>query len=184
MTIERIGRETYRWFFPQGSTSGTGVKTSGKRRGAALKTAAAAGSAERERPAREANEHRRRRPWTDLSGRGEAPARARERLRGLRGRDVRRSSRETLEERQPDIALVDLELPPSGGVAAVAGLSPLHETRMIVWGFEAPGRRARRGDRGRQGLLAEGDLAGGAHPFAPRSRSAGRRRSRAGSPRS
>jgi two-component system, NarL family, nitrate/nitrite response regulator NarL len=44
---------------------------------------------------------------------------------------------EALEEREPDIALVDLELPPSSGVAAVAGLSPLHETRMIVWGFEA-----------------------------------------------
>ena len=44
---------------------------------------------------------------------------------------------EALEEREHDIALVDLELPPSGGVAAVAGLSPFHETRMIVWGFEA-----------------------------------------------
>ena len=39
---------------------------------------------------------------------------------------------QTLEERAPDIALVDLDLPPSGGVAAVAGLAPLHETRMIV----------------------------------------------------
>jgi len=44
---------------------------------------------------------------------------------------------QTLEERAPDIALVDLDLPPSGGVAAVAGLAPLHETRMIVWGFDA-----------------------------------------------
>ena len=44
---------------------------------------------------------------------------------------------QTLEERQPDIALIDLELPPSGGVAAVAGLAPLYEARMIIWGFEA-----------------------------------------------
>ena len=44
---------------------------------------------------------------------------------------------QTLEERAPDIALVDFDLPPSGGVAAVAGLAPLHETRMIVWGFDA-----------------------------------------------
>jgi DNA-binding NarL/FixJ family response regulator len=43
----------------------------------------------------------------------------------------------TLEERAPDIALIDLELPPSDGVAAVAALAPLYETRMIVWGFEA-----------------------------------------------
>src|SRR6185503_11438396 len=44
---------------------------------------------------------------------------------------------QTLEDRQPDIALIDLELPPSGGVAAVAGLAPLYEARMIIWGFEA-----------------------------------------------
>jgi DNA-binding NarL/FixJ family response regulator len=44
---------------------------------------------------------------------------------------------ETLEEPAPDIALVDLELPPSGGIAAVSGLAPLHETHMIVWAFEA-----------------------------------------------
>jgi DNA-binding NarL/FixJ family response regulator len=44
---------------------------------------------------------------------------------------------ETLEAEAPDIALVDLELPPSGGVGAVAQLLPLHETRMIVWGFDA-----------------------------------------------
>jgi DNA-binding NarL/FixJ family response regulator len=43
----------------------------------------------------------------------------------------------TLEERAPDIALIDLGLPPSGGVSAVAGLAPLYETRMIVWGFDA-----------------------------------------------
>src|SRR6187401_278254 len=45
---------------------------------------------------------------------------------------------QTLAERTPDIALIDLELPPSGGVAAVAGLAPLYETQMILWGFEAP----------------------------------------------
>ncbi len=45
---------------------------------------------------------------------------------------------QTLAERAPDIALIDLELPPSGGVAAVAGLAPLYETQMILWGFEAP----------------------------------------------
>jgi two-component system nitrate/nitrite response regulator NarL len=44
---------------------------------------------------------------------------------------------EILDEQAPDIALIDLELPPSGGVEAVAGLAPLHETRMIVWGFDA-----------------------------------------------
>jgi two-component system nitrate/nitrite response regulator NarL len=44
---------------------------------------------------------------------------------------------QTLEERQPDIALIDLELPPSGGVAAVARLAPHYETHMVVWGFEA-----------------------------------------------
>ena len=44
---------------------------------------------------------------------------------------------QTLEQRTPDIALVDLELPPAGGVAAVAQLAPLYETRMIVWSFEA-----------------------------------------------
>jgi DNA-binding NarL/FixJ family response regulator len=37
----------------------------------------------------------------------------------------------------PDIALVDLELPPSGGVAAVARLAPKCQTQMIVWSFEA-----------------------------------------------
>ena len=44
---------------------------------------------------------------------------------------------ETLDAEAPDIALVDVELPPSGGVDAVAHLAPLHETRMIVWGFDA-----------------------------------------------
>ncbi len=45
---------------------------------------------------------------------------------------------QTLEQRAPDIALVDLELPPTGGVEAVAQLAPRHEARMILWGFEAP----------------------------------------------
>lgn len=37
----------------------------------------------------------------------------------------------------PDIALVDLNLPPSGGVAAVARLSEACPTHTIVWSFEA-----------------------------------------------
>jgi two-component system NarL family response regulator len=44
---------------------------------------------------------------------------------------------ETLDAQAPDIAIVDLELPPSGGIDAVSQLAPLHETRMIVWGFDA-----------------------------------------------
>jgi two-component system nitrate/nitrite response regulator NarL len=44
---------------------------------------------------------------------------------------------EALEENEPDIALVDLELPPSGGIDAIAHLAPLYETRVIVWGFDA-----------------------------------------------
>jgi two-component system, NarL family, nitrate/nitrite response regulator NarL len=44
---------------------------------------------------------------------------------------------EALEENEPDIALVDLELPPSGGIDAIAQLAPLYETRVIVWGFDA-----------------------------------------------
>jgi DNA-binding NarL/FixJ family response regulator len=42
-----------------------------------------------------------------------------------------------LEKRMPDIALVDLGLPPSGGLAAITQLASRYETRMIVWGFEA-----------------------------------------------
>jgi len=36
----------------------------------------------------------------------------------------------------PDIALIDLELPPSGGVAAVQRLSKRCSTHTIVWSFE------------------------------------------------
>ena len=39
----------------------------------------------------------------------------------------------------PDIALIDLELPPDGGVAAVAKLAQRCQTYMIVWSF-APTR--------------------------------------------
>ena len=41
----------------------------------------------------------------------------------------------------PDIALIDLELPPRGGVEAVKLLSQRCSTRMIVWSFE-PTREA------------------------------------------
>jgi DNA-binding NarL/FixJ family response regulator len=41
----------------------------------------------------------------------------------------------------PDIALIDLELPPGGGVEAVKLLSELCSTHMIVWSFD-PTRRA------------------------------------------
>lgn len=44
-----------------------------------------------------------------------------------------------LERGCPDIALIDLELPPAGGVEAVSLLSRLCSTRMIVWSF-APTR--------------------------------------------
>lgn len=42
-------------------------------------------------------------------------------------------------ERQPDVALIDLELPPSGGVEAVARLAEHCPTRAIVWSY-TPGR--------------------------------------------
>ena len=45
---------------------------------------------------------------------------------------------EILEAHAPDIALVDLELPPAGGLEAVARFAPLYETRLIVWSFETP----------------------------------------------
>lgn len=46
---------------------------------------------------------------------------------------------EILERQGPAIALVDFELPPVGGVAAVTRLAPRFETRMILWSFEASG---------------------------------------------
>ena len=42
----------------------------------------------------------------------------------------------TVEQECPDIALIDLELPPQGGVAAVRALSKQCTTHMIVWSFE------------------------------------------------
>jgi hypothetical protein len=64
---------------------------------------------------------------------------------------------QTLAERTPDIALIDLELPPSRcGVAAVAGLAPLYETQMILWGFEAAQELGLGSDhRRREGLPAK-----------------------------
>lgn len=41
-----------------------------------------------------------------------------------------------LELQAPQIALVDLDLPPSGGVAAVARLAARCDTQMIVWSFD------------------------------------------------
>lgn len=41
------------------------------------------------------------------------------------------------QEECPDIALVDLDLPPTGGVAAVARLAELCPTHTIVWSFES-----------------------------------------------
>lgn len=40
------------------------------------------------------------------------------------------------DERCPDIALIDLELPPIGGVATVQRLAKRCSTHMIVWSFE------------------------------------------------
>jgi two-component system nitrate/nitrite response regulator NarL len=37
----------------------------------------------------------------------------------------------------PDVALIDLDLPPRGGVAAAAALSDCHDTQTIVWSFRA-----------------------------------------------
>jgi DNA-binding NarL/FixJ family response regulator len=45
-----------------------------------------------------------------------------------------------LESEQPDIALVDDELPPAGGVAAVAQLAPRTGTQLIVWSFAPSGQ--------------------------------------------
>lgn len=48
-------------------------------------------------------------------------------LEGIRG---------VIDVRCPDIALIDLELPPIGGVAACAELAKECSTHMIVWSFE------------------------------------------------
>jgi DNA-binding NarL/FixJ family response regulator len=42
-----------------------------------------------------------------------------------------------IKEECPDVALIDLKLPPAGGVAAVAELSNLCRTNTIVWSFES-----------------------------------------------
>jgi DNA-binding NarL/FixJ family response regulator len=42
----------------------------------------------------------------------------------------------TIAEQCPDIALIDLALPPEGGVAAVRRLAKHCDTHMIVWSFE------------------------------------------------
>lgn len=39
-------------------------------------------------------------------------------------------------ERRPDIALIDLHLPPDGGIAALARLGELRATPAVVWSFE------------------------------------------------
>jgi two-component system nitrate/nitrite response regulator NarL len=39
-------------------------------------------------------------------------------------------------EAQPAVALIDVELPPRGGIAAVGKLAREYTTRMIVWSFE------------------------------------------------
>ena len=44
---------------------------------------------------------------------------------------------QVMEHEAPEIALIDLDLPPSGGVAAVAHLAAQNTTRLVVWGFEA-----------------------------------------------
>jgi len=44
--------------------------------------------------------------------------------------------RDVIARQSPDIALIDLELPPSGGVAAVELLSRQSSAHTIVWSFE------------------------------------------------
>jgi len=46
-----------------------------------------------------------------------------------------------VEARCPDVALVDLDLPPAGGIAAVRRLAECASTHTIVWSFE-PAREA------------------------------------------
>jgi DNA-binding NarL/FixJ family response regulator len=44
---------------------------------------------------------------------------------------------QAMEHDAPEIALIDLDLPPSGGVPAVAHLAAQSPARLVVWGFEA-----------------------------------------------
>jgi DNA-binding NarL/FixJ family response regulator len=44
---------------------------------------------------------------------------------------------QAMEDEAPEIALIDLDLPPSGGVAAVGHLAGQSAARLVVWGFEA-----------------------------------------------
>ena len=44
---------------------------------------------------------------------------------------------QAMEDEAPEIALIDLDLPPSGGVAAVGHLAAQSAARLVVWGFEA-----------------------------------------------
>jgi len=44
---------------------------------------------------------------------------------------------QAMEHEAPEIALIDLDLPPSGGVAAVGRLAAQSAARLVVWGFEA-----------------------------------------------
>jgi DNA-binding NarL/FixJ family response regulator len=44
---------------------------------------------------------------------------------------------QAMEHEAPEIALIDLDLPPYGGVAAVGHLAAQSAARLVVWGFEA-----------------------------------------------
>jgi len=46
----------------------------------------------------------------------------------------------TIAEEPPDLALIDLDLPPVGGVNAVSRLAGRYDTGLILWSFE-PGNR-------------------------------------------
>ena len=43
---------------------------------------------------------------------------------------------QAMEQEPPEIALIDLDLPPSGGVDAVAHFAGQRPARLVVWGFE------------------------------------------------
>ena len=76
---------------------------------------------------------------------------------------------QAMEHEAPEIALIDLELPPSGGVAAVAHLAAKKTARLVVWGFEAETRASPRGADGRRGRLpGQGHLASRAGARSPR----------------